>query len=107
LSRTAASAALQILAAWNLVERSGPCQEWRVVSTTSLALLAEHFGVMEDFARRLRRYRAERAAWRSWLARHTLSVQMLLSPEEDYPWETFEGPPDEVTLADLAHGFRT
>lgn len=107
LSRTAAHEALQVLAAWNLVARSGAAGGWLIVPGTSLALLAEHFGIPEAFAAQIRRYRAERAQWRAWLAGHTLSVQMLLSPGEDYPWETFEGPPDDVTLADLALGFRT
>lgn len=107
LSRTAAHEALQVLAAWNLVARSGSAGGWLIVPGTSLAVLAEHFGILEAFAAQIRRYRAERAQWRAWLAGHTLSVQMLLSPGEDYPWEMFEGPPDDVTLADLALGYRT
>ena len=107
LSRSAAHEALQILAAWNLIARDGAAGGWLIVPGTSLSLLAEHFGVPEAFTAQVRRYRAERAQWRAWLAGHTMSVQMLLSPGEDYPWETFEGPPDDITLADMALGFRT
>ena len=30
------------------------------------------------------------------------TVAELLSPGEDYPWEAFEGPPDDWALADMA-----
>jgi DNA-binding transcriptional ArsR family regulator len=101
LSRTAVSEALEVLAAWNLVARD-PVRAWSVVATTSLKELAEHFGVMEAVAAQLHRYRIERILWKEWLCRNVNTVAELLSPDEDYPWEAFEGPPDDWALADLA-----
>jgi hypothetical protein len=73
-----------------------------VVVTTSLKDLAEHFGVLEAVAAQLQRYRIERILWKEWLSKNANTVTELLSPGEDYPWETFEGPPDEWALADMA-----
>jgi DNA-binding transcriptional ArsR family regulator len=101
LSRTAVSEALEVLAAWNLVARD-PVRAWSVVATTSLKELAEHFGVMEAVAAQLHRYRIERILWKEWLFRNVNTVAELLSPDDDYPWEMFEGPPDDWALADLA-----
>lgn len=102
LGRTAASTALEVLAAWNLIVRS-PARSWALVPGTSLGLLAEYFGIPDAVERQLTRYRAERAAWRAWLAGNTASAQQqLLSPGEDYPWHLFEPLDDEVTLASLA-----
>jgi len=101
LSRSAVNEALEILAAWNLVTRNGG-RAWSVVATTSLKQLAEHFGVLEAVAAQLQRYRIERIIWREWLASNVNTVAELLSPGEDYPWEAFEGPPDDWALADIA-----
>lgn len=101
LSRSAVSEALEILAAWNLISRNGG-RFWSVVAATSLKQLAEHLGVLESVAAQLQRYRIERILWREWLAKNVNTVAELLSPGEDYPWEAFEGPPDEWALADMA-----
>lgn len=101
LSRTAVAEALEILAAWNMAVRDGR-RGWHVVAGTSLKVLAEYFGVMEAVAGQLQRYRIERIRWKEWLSRNVNTVAELLSPGEDYPWEDFEGPPDEWVLADLA-----
>ncbi|WP_400160547.1 MarR family transcriptional regulator [Arthrobacter sp. BPSS-3] len=101
LSRSAVNEALEILAAWNLVARNAG-KSWAVVSSTSLRQLAEQLGVLEAVAAQLQRYKQDRIIWREWLAKHVNTVAELLSPSEDYPWETFEGPPDEWTLADVA-----
>jgi len=101
LSRSAVNEALEVLAAWNLVARNAG-KSWAVVASTSLKQLAEHLGVLEVVAAQLQRYKNERIIWREWLAKHVNTVAELLSPGEDYPWETFEGPPDEWTLADVA-----
>lgn len=101
LSRSAVNEALEILAAWNLVTRNGG-RAWSVVATTSLRQLAEHLGVLEAVAGQLQRYRIERIIWREWLASNVNTVAELLSPGEDYPWEAFEGPPDDWVLADIA-----
>jgi DNA-binding transcriptional ArsR family regulator len=101
LSRTAVTESLEVLAAWNLIVRDR-ARAWSVVATTSLKELAEHFGVMEAVAAQLHRYRIERILWKEWLFRNVNTVAELLSPDDDYPWEAFEGPPDDWALADLA-----
>lgn len=101
LSRPAVTQALETMAAWNLVERD---DNWSVVATTSLPAVAELLGVLEAVADQLARYRAERAAWHEWLARHVVVSPILPSPDDDYPWEVFEGPPDEWTLSDMSFG---
>ena len=101
LSRTAVTESLEVLAAWNLIVRDR-ARAWSVVATTSLQELAEHFGVMEAVAAQLHRYRIERILWKEWLFRNVNTVAELLSPDDDYPWEAFEGPPDDWALADLA-----
>lgn len=99
LSRTAATEALEMLASWNLISRD---TGWSVVTGTSLNSLAEYFGVLEAVAAQIHAYRIQRAQWREWLSRHANVVQLMPAPEDDYPWEEFEGPPDDLTLADLA-----
>ncbi|WP_374110852.1 MarR family transcriptional regulator [Paenarthrobacter sp. A20] len=101
LSRTAVGESLEVLAAWNMISRNG-ARSWVIVATTSLQELAECFGVVEAVAAQLQRYRIERIVWREWLSKNVNTVAELLSPTDDYPWEAFEGPPDEWTLADMA-----
>lgn len=101
LSRSAVYEALEILAAWNLVGRDDS-RGWSVVVSTSLRQLAEHLGVLEAVASQIRRYRNDRIIWREWLGKNVNTVAELLSPEDDYPWETYEGPPDEWSLSDVA-----
>jgi DNA-binding GntR family transcriptional regulator len=101
LSRTAVGESLEMLAAWDMVTRDKR-RAWSVVATTSLKELAEHFGVMEAVAAQLHKYRIERILWKEWLSKNVNTVAELLSPGEDYPWEDFEGPPDEWTLTDMA-----
>jgi len=40
--------------------------------------------------------------WKEWLSKNVNTVAELISPGEDYPWEEFEGPPDDWGLADMA-----
>ena len=99
MSRSTVHEALEILAAWNLVRR---CENgWEAVASTSLAALAEILGVADFVADQIHKHRAERAAWRQWLAQRQAGPLLLLSPGDDYPWEEFEGPPDEWTLSDM------
>ncbi|PVZ53908.1 helix-turn-helix domain-containing protein [Arthrobacter sp. H-02-3] len=100
LSRTAVTEALEVMAAWNMIARNA--RAWSVVASTSLKDLAEHFGVMEAVAAQLQRYRIERILWKEWLSKNVNTVAELLSPGEDYPWEAFEGPPDEWALPNMA-----
>jgi hypothetical protein len=106
LSRTAVTEALEILAAWNLVRR-GRDLAWSHVASTSLKALAERLGVMEAVAAQLQRYRVERIIWREWLSMNVRTVAELLSPDDDYPWHEYEGPPDDWVLADMAFSRRT
>ncbi|MEO5315561.1 MarR family transcriptional regulator [Pseudarthrobacter sp. CC12] len=101
LSRSAVNEALEVLAAWNLITR-GAARAWFTVAATSLKQLAEHFGVLEAVASQIQRYRNDRIIWREWLAKNINTVVELLSPDDDYPWDTFEGPPDEWSLSDMA-----
>jgi hypothetical protein len=101
LSRTAVSEALDVMAAWNMLARDKQ-KAWLVVSSTSLKELAEHLGVLEAVAAQLHKYRIERILWREWLSKNVNTVAELMSPCEDYPWESFEGPPDDWALPDMA-----
>jgi DNA-binding transcriptional ArsR family regulator len=101
LSRTTVSESLEVLASWNLVARD-TARLWSVVTGTSLRELAEHFGVLEAVAAQLHKYRIERTLWREWLSKNVNTVAELLSPDEDYPWEVYEGPPDEWALVAAA-----
>lgn len=101
LSRSAVSEALEVMAAWNMISRDA-ARAWAVVASTSLKDLAEHFGVLEAVAAQLLRYRNDRILWKEWLSKNVNTVAELRSPGEDYPWEAFEGPPDDWALADIA-----
>ena len=93
---------MEVLLAWRLIER-GADRKWSVQPGTSLRLLAERLGVLEAVATLVSRYRAERLSWRAWLAKNGTGKEAVLpSPTDDYPWEEFEGPPDDWTLADMA-----
>lgn len=62
MARSTVYGALQILAAFHLVEqRSG---RWSIVSTTSLAVLAESLGCAAEMGERLAAHRIERQAFR-------------------------------------------
>jgi DNA-binding transcriptional ArsR family regulator len=102
LSRSTVHETLEVLFSWNLVARE-VSRAWSVVAATSLKQLAEQFGVLEVVAVQMQRYRDDRIIWREWLAKNVNTVAELLSPDDDYPWETFEGPPDEWTLSDMAY----
>ncbi|WP_309233457.1 MarR family transcriptional regulator [Pseudarthrobacter sp. AB1] len=101
LSRTALSEALEVLAAWNLISRDKGLA-WSIVAATSLKDLAERFGVLDAVAGQLKKYHQDRIIWKEWLTKRAHTVPELLSPADDYPWETFEGPPDDWTLSDMA-----
>ncbi|MGC0239553.1 MarR family transcriptional regulator [Arthrobacter sp. SD76] len=101
LSRSTVHEALEILAAWNLISRNAG-RAWSMVAATSLKQLAERFGVVEAVAVQVQRYRTDRIIWREWLAKNVNTVAELLSPDDDYPWEMFEGPPDDWSLSDIA-----
>jgi hypothetical protein len=62
LARATVYQALQVLAAFDLVPQRGG--RWHVVTTTSVAVLAEMLGCAEVISARLEVHRAERAAYR-------------------------------------------
>jgi hypothetical protein len=101
LSPTAVTEALALMAAWHMIERSEG--RWRIAAGTSLRALAEHFGVLQDMAAQLSRYRAERALWQQWLAKRALAGEPILAAvDEDYPFWLGQGPPeDEQTMASI------
>lgn len=101
ISRTAVSEALEALAAWKMAIRNS-ARNWVVVASTSLKELAEYFGVIDDVAAQLHRYRIDRILWKEWLSNNVNRATELLSPGEDYPWDQFEGPPEEWSLVDMA-----
>lgn len=93
LSPRAVAQALEILAAWNLIQRRDG--RWEIVPSTSLTVLAERFGVLEAIEAQMKRYRAERAAWQKWLTQRALSRQPVFAVAgDDYPYWDHEGPPD-------------
>ena len=102
IGRSTVHEALEILASWNLARKTAT--GWEMVQGTSLASLAESLGVQEFIAELIFRYRAQRQLWREWLAKRVAGPLLLISPDDDYPWETFEGPPDDWSLSDIAFG---
>lgn len=91
LGRSAASEALEVLAAYGLAQRGAG--GWEQSSGVCLESLAEQLGVTEALVRLQARYKTERAVWRRWLAHAGSSDPLLPSPGDDYPWELFV-PPD-------------
>ncbi len=105
LSRTAVYEALETLAAWQLVEPAGG--RWKLVTGTSLELLAEQFGCLEQVRNQIGRHRVERAAYRRALRivdHHPTTVIDPVQQAETYLWPPETPPPqDEETLMDLLH----
>ena len=102
IGRSTVHEALEILASWNLARKTAT--GWEMVQGTSLVSLAESLGIQEFIAGLIFRYRAQRQLWREWLAKRVAGPLLLISPDDDYPWETFEGPPDDWSLSDMAFG---
>lgn len=102
IGRSTVHEALLVLSSWGLVEKT--MTGWQISPTGNLSRLAEIFGVTEAVAKQVERIKEQRIIWRSWLAQRLAGTIMLPSPGDDYPWETFEGPPDDWTLSDIAFG---
>ncbi|WP_454044656.1 hypothetical protein [Cellulosimicrobium sp. Marseille-Q8652] len=66
ISRRAVHTSVDLLIAWDLVERSG---DGLHAFPERLGRVAEHLGVFDAIYEQMRRHRAQRAAWRAWLAR--------------------------------------
>ena len=100
LSPSSVNIALETMSAWNMIERR--CGRWTIVRSTSLRTLAEYFGVLEHIAGCLVRHRQERANWREWLAKRGFYGSVIVSPDDDYPFWDWDGPPEQdVTVSDL------
>ena len=106
LSRAAVYEALETLAAWHLVEPVDG--RWTLVPGTSLELLAEQFGCLEDVRAQVGRHRGERAAYRRALRivdEHPAAT-ITVGPVEEaeaYLWPPEPPPEDGETLMDLLH----
>lgn len=87
MARSTVYAALETLAAFNLVEQRGG--RWEIVASTSLAVLAESLGCAEAMGERLAAHRIERAAYRRVLRvvdRHLETLvpeDLLVAPGTD------------------------
>lgn len=103
LSRSSVHESLEILASWALAERTS--NGWRLIPETNLQSLAESLGILEIIFKQVTKFREQRAQWRAWLAERVTRLPQLLSPDDDYPFELFGGPPDDWSLGDMA--FRT
>ena len=106
LSRTAVYEALETLAAWHLVEPVDG--RWKLVPGTSLQLLAEQFGCLEQVRTQVGRHRGERAAYRRALriVDHDHPEATTVGPvavAEAYLWPPEPPPEDGETLMDLLH----
>jgi hypothetical protein len=103
LSPRAVAQALELMAAWNMVNRVNG--RWKIVTDTSLSALAERFGVLQAIGAQLKRYRAERVIWHQWLTKRALSREPILATAaDDYPYWQYDGPPDEEqTIAGLVY----
>lgn len=100
ISRSAVHEALEVLASWSLAEHTK--EGWVLVTSTNLQALAESLGILDALFDQVTKYREQRAQWRAWLASRISRLPQLLSPEEDYPFELFGGPPDDWSLPDMA-----
>jgi hypothetical protein len=105
LSRRAVYQALETLAGWHLVQPGDG--RWTLVAGTSLQLLAEQFGCLDEIRAQVHRHRAERARYRRALRivdRHPTTA--TVKPGQGYLWPPEpppEPPPEEETLLDLLH----
>lgn len=85
ISRRAVHSAVDLLGAWDLIERT---PNGLIAHPERLGTVAEHLGVFEEIYTQMRRHRAQRAAWRAWLARFETSWDELDSPDEEEPTTT-------------------
>ena len=103
LSRAAVYEALETLAGWQLVEPVDG--RWKLVPGTSLHLLAEQFGCLEQVRTQVSRHRGERAAYRRALriVDHHPATVGAVQEAEAYLWPPEPPPEDGETLMDLLH----
>jgi hypothetical protein len=106
LSRAAVYEALETLAAWRLVEPVDG--RWKRVPGTSLQLLAEQFGCLEQVRGQVGRHHIERATYRRALRivdQHPVLATTVgpVEEAEAYLWPPEPPPEDGETLMDLLH----
>jgi hypothetical protein len=104
LSRAAVYEALETLAAWHLVEPVDG--RWKLVPGTSLQLLAEQFGCLEQVRIQVGRHHIERVAYRRAqriVDQHPVLATVLdpVDEAEAYLWPPEPPPEDGETLMDL------
>lgn len=98
LGRSTVYAALETLAAYHLAERRDG--RWNLVATTSLALLAEQLGCLEEIADQLAHHREERRSFHAALGVITRHNPAVLAAWQPQPW--LDPPPDiDDTVLDL------
>ena len=90
LSPTSAQEAVELLAAWNLITRSG--NAWVLAAGTSLRTLAEYFGVLEEVASQIALYRRQRAAWHVWLDARQALCGVLATLGDEYQYRDEDVP---------------
>ncbi|MFE9235196.1 MarR family transcriptional regulator [Cellulosimicrobium funkei] len=90
ISRRAVHTSVDLLAAWDLVERSS---DGLRAFPERLGRVAEHLDVFDAIYEQMRRHRAQRAAWRAWLARFEGAW------DEGSDWNALHSPSAEAPLA--------
>lgn len=92
ISRSSVHEALSTLQAHHMAFHEG--HTW-VETGANLEFLAELLGATDAVAEQRARYVQERKLWVAWLM-NCVSQVVMLSHEEDYPFELFEPPPDHL-----------
>jgi hypothetical protein len=90
ISRRAVHTSIDLLTAWNLVERT---DDGLRAFPERLGRVAEHLGVFEAIYEQMRRHRAQRATWRAWLARFEGAW------DEGEHWDALHSPEAETLFA--------
>jgi predicted transcriptional regulator len=90
ISRRAVHTSVDLLTAWDLVERSS---DGLRAFPERLGRVAEHLDVFEAIYEQMRRHRAQRAAWRAWLARFEDAW------DEGSDWDEVHSPSSDALLA--------
>jgi len=93
LSRASVDRSTAEMAALGMIHRENGT--WRITAGTNLTQLADRLGVLDHYRHHIARNRADRAAWHTWLDRHSPEQQPreedIYDPERDEWWMP---PPD-------------
>lgn len=106
ISRRAVHDAVDVLTAWNLLQRT---PDGLTAHPSRLLAVAEHLGVLEEVTAQIRRYVRQRAAWHAFLGRHDEEANPRNVADDDA--ETWWWPPADArpgwTLLEVAEYPRT